>query len=60
MTMGDLLGWIPEKTLFAIMTMSSGGIMAAIDANSTAPIARQLIKFHIKSAFAGMKIALAS
>lgn len=47
-------------TFFAIVTMSSGGIMSTIEANTAAFSSGKLVEFHVEATLSCVMIAIAS
>lgn len=56
---GDWFCWISVESFFAVIAMSSGGIMSTIHTNSTRNTARKLVQLQIKTTASGMSIAVA-
>lgn len=58
--MSDRLGVVPVESLFAVVTVSTCSVVAAVDANTAAFPPAQLVQLHVESALSGVQIAVAS
>lgn len=56
---GDWFGWISVESFFAVIAMSSGGIMSTIHTNSARNTARKLVQLQIKTTASGVSVAVA-
>lgn len=59
-SVGDKLAGIPIEAFLAIMTISSGSVMATFDANPSALLTRENVQFFIKPTLSGVEIAVTS
>lgn len=53
-------GWVSVITFATIMTVSSRCEMSTLQADTSAHATRQLVQFHVESAFSGVQVAVAN
>lgn len=52
------LGWVPVVALLAVVTVSTGGEVAALEADTTRDSTRQLVQLHVEPATTGVAVAI--
>lgn len=59
LAMRDRSRRVPVVTFFAVMTVPSRGRMPALQTNTSADAARQLVQLHVESALSRVEVAVA-
>lgn len=56
--MGYGPGGVAVESLFAVVTMAPGGVVAAAMTHASAHPPRQLVEFHVEATFPGVQVTV--